>query len=460
MVVSAPAVERWSWALYDFANTIFSMNVASLYFGVWLVDDLRSSNFVYALGNALASVLVVLALPALGAVSDARRRRKKWVVGFTLASAVACIAIGVLGYTTMPLAGEEVVRGTALAAGWRPGFHDLVWVIAAFVLANFTYQAALPFYNAMLPELVPASQQGRMSGIGVAVGYVGSIVGVLLVLPFFTGALPVIGKLSDAALGILHAIPFADRGGRVSTFVPTGLLFLAFSLPLIVFCRDHDPAPGNAPIRWREAFREVKNTLGDARNHPGVLRFILTTFLYQDAVGTIIGFMAVYAVRAVGFERGSETTLFIVLTVPAVLGSYVYGRLSDRWGPKRALSTTLLVWVLLLAFMIAAPTKSMFWAVGFMIGLNFGGVNAVERPLLLSLVPDQLAGRYFSLMVLSARAAAIAGPLIWSLTVDSLEPPMGTGFAYRAAVASVAVMFLGAWWLLRGVPDRRPGTPA
>ena len=458
MVVAAPARERWSWAFYDFANTIFSMNVASLYFGVWLVADLHSSNTVYALGNAVASALVFLAVPMLGAVSDSRRRRKKWVVGFSMASAVACMAIGVLGYTTLPMVGEEVLGAATMAADWRPAFADLVWVLAAFVAANFAYQAAMPFYNAMLPELVPANEQGRMSGFGVAAGYVGSIVGVILVIPFFTGGLPIIGKLSESVMNALHLVPFTDRAGRVSTFVPTGMLYFAFTLPLLLFCRDHDPAPGSVPIRWRDAFRELANTLRDARGRPGVFRFILTTFLYQDAVGTIIGFMAVYAVRAVGFERGSETTLFLVLTVPAVFGSYAYGRLADRWGPKRALSTTLLIWVALLLFMIAAPSKNMFWLVGLMIGLNFGGVNAVERPLLLSLVPDVVAGRYFSLMLLSARAAAIAGPLIWSLTVDSLEAPLGTAVAYRLAVGVVASMFLGAWWLLRGVPDLRPGT--
>src|SRR5690348_8697409 len=98
-VVRAPAVERWSWALYDFANTIFSMNIATLYFSAWIVADLGSTDLVYAVANAAASILMVVAIPVLGAISDARRRRKPWVVGFTLASCLACAAIGVLGQT-------------------------------------------------------------------------------------------------------------------------------------------------------------------------------------------------------------------------------------------------------------------------------------------------------------------------------------------------------------------------
>src|SRR5205085_5863016 len=106
-VVRAPLIERASWALYDFANTIFSMNVATLYFSVWLVADLHASSTLYAVGNGIASFLVVVSVPLLGAVSDARRRRKPWVVWFTVASCLACAAIGVLGQRTLPLVGQE-----------------------------------------------------------------------------------------------------------------------------------------------------------------------------------------------------------------------------------------------------------------------------------------------------------------------------------------------------------------
>src|SRR5688572_5913524 len=430
----APARERWSWALYDFANTIFSMNVTTLYLGVWLVSDLGMSNTTYALAGAISSALVAISIPVLGAMSDAMRRRKWWVVGFTLVSCAACAAIGILGQTTIPLVGEHIGTGVVTAKG-ALSVSQVLWVLVAFVVANYAYQAAQPFYNAMLPELVPAAEQGRMSGIGVATGYVGLIVGLLLVAPFYTGSVPVVGALGEGALSVLRTIPFTEHGGRVSTFVPTALLFLLFTVPLVLYCRDHDPARGKVRVDWRGAFRQVANTLRDAREHPGALRFILTTFIYQDAVGTIIGFTTLYAVKAVGFKDGAEITVFLVLTIPAIFGSYFYGRLADRIGPRRALSATLAVWVVVLVAMIAAPGQAAFWVVGFFLGFNYGGVNAVERPVLLSLVPDAQAGRYFSLLLLSARAAAILGPLIWGVTVDGLESRLGTAVAYRVAVS-------------------------
>jgi MFS transporter, UMF1 family len=260
----APARERWSWALYDSAQTIFSMNVATLYFAVWLVSDLGATDLQYATATAVASVLVALAIPLLGAVSDARRRRKPWVVGFTLLSCGACVVIGVLGVTTLPLVGQGVIGGVPRAADWHPSVAALFPVLAAYVVANFAYQATHPFYNAMLPELVPAAERGRLSGIGVAAGYIGSIAGVVMVAPFFTGGLPLIGQLSDGAIHVLRTVvPFTQHAGRVSTFVPTGMFFLLVSLPLFVFCRDHNPSPG-ASIRWHKAFDDVAHTLRDA----------------------------------------------------------------------------------------------------------------------------------------------------------------------------------------------------
>ena len=142
-----------------------------------------------------------------------------------------------------------------------------------------------------------------------------------------------------------------------------------------------------------------------------------------------------------------------MLTIPAIAGSYVAGRAADRFGPKRALVWVLLGWLAGVLAVAAAPTLAAFWAAGCVVGFVFGGISATERPLLLTLVPDVEAGRFFGLLSLSARAAAIVGPLVWAFIVDWAFRPFGKQVAYRAAVASLALFLAAALWLLRGVPD-------
>lgn len=453
IAIRAPARERWSWALYDFSNTIFSMNIVTLFFAVWLVKDLGASNTMAAVASSLSSLLIVLSIPLFGAISDATQRRKPWVIGFTLVSVSMTIVMGIVSQSMVPLIGEAV-RDPVIGAYTLAGMPALA-ILTAFILANYAYQGAMPFYNAMMFELVPPEQLGRLSGMGTALGYVGSIVGVLLVSPFFDGTMPIVGDISRNVMGLLRSVvPFTEHGGRVSTFVPTALLFLLFSLPLFVFCRDHNTGRGKKKVEWQVAFSNVMQTFRDTKRYPGARRFLVASFLYQDAIGTIITSMALYAVMAMGFEEGQEVTLFVVLTLPAAIGSYFIGKMVDRIGPKRTLVFIIACWIVLLIAMIIVPNKPSFWMVGVAIGLIFGGVATSERPLLLTLVPDVEAARFFSLMVLSSRAAAIVGPLVWGLTVDGLLPSFGAGVAYRAGVVALTIGMVLSLMLLWKVPDK------
>ncbi len=416
----APALERWSWALYDFANTIFSMNIVTLYFAVWIVTERGSSTTAYSAATSLSSLAVLFLAPWVGAVSDASGRRKPWVVGTTLVCVAATLAFSPLAHSGASRVG-------------------LLSLLAAFVLANTAYQLALPPYNAMMADLAPASDRGRLSGLGTALGYVGSIAGVLLVAPFVTGG-----------WGLA-------AGGRQAAFTPTALLFLLFALPFIAFCRDRSPrsgAPGRA-VGFRSIFRELAEAFRDAGRHRGLRRFVFASYFYQDALGTAISFMALYAVTVLGLPAGGEIRLFVTLTIPAVVGAALAGLACDRWGPRRTLSAVLATWIAGLVAIALAPTLDGFWIGGFVVGLAFGGIWSAERPLLLTLVPPGESGRFFGLLSLSARAAAIVGPLVWAAIVDGLSAPLGRGIAYRLAVVSLAGMMTVALWLLRGVPDRR-----
>ena len=240
----APATERWSWALYDLANTIFSMNIATLYFAVWLVSDLHASNTMVALGNGISSALIAFSIPVFGAISDTTQRRKPWVVWFTVLACVATAAMGVVGQTFVPLIGDSIRDPVAITTYTLSGGVAAL-IVASFVLANYAYQGALPF-NAMMAELVPVEEQGHLSGVGTALGYFGAIVGVLLVTPFFSSSMPLLGNIPSNVMDFLRSImPFTSHAGRVSTFVPTGVLFLLFSLPLFIFCKDHNTSLRN-----------------------------------------------------------------------------------------------------------------------------------------------------------------------------------------------------------------------
>ena len=412
--------ERWSWALYDFANTIFSMNIVTLYFAVWIVTERGASNTAYSAATSLSSLVVLFVAPWIGAVSDASGRRKPWVVGLTLVCVGATLALA-------PLAKAALPRAASLAA-----------LLGAFVLANTAYQLALPPYNAMLSDLARPSERGRLSGLGTAVGYAGSIAGVLLVAPFVTGA------------GVLPA------GGRQAAFAPTAALFLLFSLPLVVFCRDHRPRPrGNRRrVRAADLVLELVRAFRAARGHRGLVRFVVASYFYQDALGTAISFMALYAVAVLGLPPGGEVRLFVTLTIPAMIGAELAGRACDRFGPRRTLLGVLAGWITGLSVIALSPSLAGFWAGGCIVGLCFGGIWSAERPLLFDLVPSEEAGRFFGLLALSARAAAIVGPLVWAAIVDGLARPLGSGFAYRLAVFSLALFMLVAFLLLRGVPDR------
>jgi UMF1 family MFS transporter len=418
----APAREIWSWALYDFAHTIFSMNIVTLFFAVWIVTERGASNTAYSIATSLSSLLVLIAAPIIGVYSDASRRRKPWVVGLTLVSVAATALL--LPLASLALSPSAVIRV----------------VLLTFLLANMAYQLSIPPYNAMLPELAPSTSLGRLSGFGTALGYAGSICGVLAVVPFVTGG-----------LGI-------RAGGRQAAFLPTAVLYLLFALPLFFFCRDHlvRERAERPSVRIGTAFVAIVRALGDTKHYPGLLRFVLASWFYQDALGTAVSFMALYAVSVLGLPPGGEIRLLVILTIPAMLGAYVFGLAADRFGPKRALVWVVSGWLVGLVAVAAVPTLEAFWAAGGLVGFVFGGVWATERPLLLRLVPDVEAGRFFGVMSLSARAASIVGPLVWAFVVDYAFRPFGPHVAYRAAVASLALFMAAALWLLRGVPSGDP----
>jgi len=397
-----------SWALYDFANTIFAANVIALYVPLWVTQELGGADIHYGLALACSMAAVALTMPLLGTVSDQWGKRKPLLLLFT---AVCTCATGVLGvWTSLPLA------------------------LVCFAVANYAYHGGLVFYNALLPAVTNKRHWGRVSGLGVGLGYAGAICGVVMVIPFVSGRL------------WRWDVPFLAGGGNAASFLPTALLFLVFALPLFVWVRE-----GGRTTQRRKG--GIWGALLKVMEYPHVIRFLLARFFYLDGINTVVVFMSIYLVKVVGFSgMGEVQGFFIVSTVFAVGGGMGWGVAADRWGHKRTLSLVLFIFMATAVVAAVAAHKLLFWFIGPLIGVALAGVWTCDRPLLITLAPPQMYGECFGLYSLAGKLAAILGPLQWGVIV-SLGEPLGL-WKYRIAIVSLIFLFGMGLLILRKVPGR------
>ncbi len=415
--VSRPEVH--AWALYDFAYTIWSMNVLSVYFQLYVIKDLEAPDLAYSATLSGAMGLVALLAPLLGAWSDRRGRRIPPMAFWTLASVVATALIG--------------------------RFAGLGPALALFFVATVGNQLAQVFYNAKLPEIAAPEEIGRISGYGTALGFVGSISGMLVALPFVTG------KLFGWHLPLVAE-------GNVGSFLPTAILFGLFSLPAFFLIREAGPSgnPRGPAVRaaragWREIWRDLVSG-----RYPGVGRYLLANLLFFDAVNTVISFMSSYCVQVEGFDarKGEVQVMLMMATLWAVVGAWIWGLASDRLSPKRALTLCLWLWVVVLLAAIGIRDKTaFFWIVGPLAGFAMGGTGVTARPLMAELVPVERRGEFFGLWSLFGRFAAIIGPLVWGGVTTGLVA-WGT-VRYPVALGAELAFLIAGLWVLQGVPDPR-----
>ena len=413
-----------SWALYDLANTIFSFNIVSYLAPLWVLAlyarlgrSQGEANLVWGVAVGISMLLNALVSPVMGAVSDRAGVRKPFLLFFTVLCILPTAVVGVVGD---PL-GFDVL-----------GIY-FWWGLAVFAVANFGYQAALIYYDSMLPEVSTAETRGRVSGIGVGLGYVGTIVGAAAV----------------RALGFHNGKP-TEFG-----FVLTAVLFAIIAVPIFVVVRERRGRTAHAltQIDLRGSWAQIARTARHASEFPGLLRFLVARLIYTDPINTVIQFMAVFATAAVGYSDADAQTVLVLVTVVAIVMSFAWGFVVDRIGPKRTLSTVLLLWCVALLLAASTLDKTAFLLVGGLAGAALGGTWVSDRVFMLRLSPPEMVGEFFGLYGLAGKFSAVTGPVIWGITLFVLEPSLGRD-AYRFAVIAQLGLMVAGFLVLRGVADR------
>jgi len=412
-----------------------------MFFSLWIIDDLGCPDWQYSVAFSASMILVALVIPYYGQYSDIKQNKKRFLIRFTLMSIFFTALLGINAIFVSDINSK------------------IILALIIFCFANFFYEGGIAFYNSLLRSVSSRENIGSASGLGVGLGYVGGIVGLLLVYPFVKGQIP--------------GIP----AGRESAFIPTAVLFFMFSLPAFLLIREKTFEKIHTErVRFTEAFNKLKDNLKQARQHKGAFRFLIANYFFEDAIVTVIMFMAIYAEKVVGFSDRLKIELFVVATLSAAIGSIVSGKISDKFGPKKTLTVIMIGWISVLVIISTITYQPLFWIAACFVGIFLGSTWSVARPLLNSLVPDQKLGLFYGLYALSGRTAAVIGPLIWGAIIALLTSEnylvkstiallsgIGLNFStetlatiqYRIAVLSLALLMIIGLVIFKKVPDRR-----
>ena len=359
-----------SWVLYDFSDTIFSASILTLFFPLWVIDDMGGSDALFAFTLSLSAAVIAITSPVFGTVSDRLNRRVPLLAVCVLSCAAVTAAIGMFGGLTTGL--------------------------ALFFIANFLYQTGLIFYNSLIVNVSSESSRGIVSGIGIGAGYIGLFVAFLI-------------------LG-----PQVDVHGNQWAFMPTALMYILFALPLLLIVKE----PG---IRHRldralvaESYRQLYGTFRRARGHANLFRFIIARFIYMEGINTVYSFFVIYLV-SIGVFTGEEARDLIVrVLLVATAASFAVGFLVTKFGPKRVLIVGLAGWLVVLVSAALADTQPAFWVIAVLGGIVWGAPQISDRVLLTRLAPEGQLGEFFGLFQMSGRLSAALGPAIWGLTTTLL----------------------------------------
>jgi UMF1 family MFS transporter len=393
------------WALYDFANTIFSSNIITIFFPFYLQEAIGTNGELSQIGstfisyaNALASLLLVVFSPLFGVMIDRTGRKKQPLVIFAFLS-IICTA------------------GMGMAALLQQPYVSLLTVVLLFVLAKFFYHSSLVFYDSMISDLGSEEELPLISGFGVAVGYVGTLAGLLVYL-------------------------FIGDGQFHRAFIPTAVLYLLFTLPLVIWVKDKKPEKRRIEktFSFFAGYKDIIQTFREAKHHRPIFLFMLTYFFINDAIATAIAMMAVYAKTVVGFTTDMFILLYLFSTAASILGSLLFGYITKAAGAQRAITYVVFMLMLALILAVTATHSAVFWVSGSLFGAALGAMWVTTRTLIVQLSPQDKTGQFFGLFAFSGKVSAIIGPAVYG-TVTLVFAHAGH-LASRLALSSLLLFAL------------------
>ena len=399
----------FAWTLFDFGNTAFSVIVVTVIYSRYFTTHVSGGQrWLWGLAVSLSMLCAAVLSPPLGAAADYSHNRKRFLFFFTL----VCIVC------------------TALLFFVQEGMIFLGIIL--FILANIGFEGGLVFYDAFLPGITVKSSYGRISGYGFAMGYLGALA-VLLIVNLI---LP-----ESSNPDYLYFV-------RLSYIIAAGF-FLFFSLPLFFVVPEHQYSKGKHDHYFIVGFQQAKKTFRSlfiTREYPNIARFLIAFFIYNDGILTVIAFAAIFAEQILHMTDEDIIIFFAIVQTSAVLGSLIFGFITDKIGPRKTILITLAIWIAISVGAYFVDSITIFYIVALGAGVAIGSSQSASRSFMALLTPKEREAEFFGFYDgLCGKASAVVGPLIYGIISDLTNE--------RFAALAISLFFIAGLIILRKVEE-------
>jgi len=403
--------------MYDWANSAFTTTVMAGFVPILFKEywgagaDPSETSFRLGLTNSLASLVIALAAPALGAIADAGGQRKRFLFASTMIGVVA----------TAMLARPE-----------RGGWENAAMVFGVAVVA---FSACMIFYDALLMDVSTPETSDRVSARGFALGYLGG--GLLFAVNVFMTMKPHWFGLADATVA-----------ARVS-FITVAVWWAVFSIPLFLHVRERPAPVHNAPLR--EGFRELGETFQHLRRHRNAFLFLIGYWLYIDGVSTIVRMAVDYGI-SLGFPSSALIGALLLTQFVGFPASIWFGRIGEKYGARTGIFIAIgtYIGICLWGYRLAHIWE--FYALATAIGLVQGGINSLSRSLFSRLTPHDRSAQFFGFYNTVGRFSAVIGPVLMGFVARETHNP-------RLSMLALTTLFVAGALFLARVHDEPYSRP-
>lgn len=403
-----------AWAIYDWANSVYSLVITSTIFPVYYnsvtkgIDGSDRVNFfgwevvntvLYSYSISFSFLIIAILSPLLSGIADASGKKLAFMKFFAYLGSISCI-------------GLFFFDGANLEFG-----------IMCSVLASIGYAGSIVFYNAYLPEIAEEHEYDFLSARGFALGYIGSVI--LLVFNLLMIQFPE-----------WFGVPEGSFAARFS-FLITGIWWAGFSqIPFRILPKN----PFKKKIESKfllKGYEEIRRVFSQVRKIPVMKRYLASFFFYSMGVQTVMYLAASFGDKELGLPGDQLILTVLIIQFVAIIGSYLFAFVSRIFGNKISLMIMVFIWIGICGAAYFVYSVYEFYALAFVVGMVMGGIQSLSRSTFSKLIPEETTehASFFSFYDVTEKLAIVIG----TFTYGAVEQWTGS---MRNSAVSLGFFFL------------------